>query len=748
MMKRKTFTAAILAAAMIFGGAATGGAALAANSYVNICATAEEGTWTPSVVGGSLDERVPFGTGNGNWGDAEKFGTKLIEDPSMGVNRGEYEILVGGGWGQRYAFNYAFDLTDFEIVLDMTNAASDSQLALIFGVQPGVYVGAENGGFAVKILKHGGQYGFVVSNEAHVATIPAMTPAPAAIPWDAQNSGYVFEAADGILKIKFVQYAAGSDFTMQINDGDYYTIPIDEVTGTLGEELDNIYLSLGCISDGDEVIRVKSLKEGNVNAYEESVKKIVEALNAYAEAAGGDLSTAAAVIAAEELGDSVDFGALRSNDVAYWTPTLAEAEQKIADAKAALDVADKIELLEYDIGKLSEAAKAADSNDSIAAADEIAAVIENTDLALLEGAELGEHEADYNAALEAYDAALAELETARENVVLAYLEAYEKQAESVSSIADINKLTDYRNEIYVNLQKLDEATRAEVSLRLVDLQEKIAGYSKLDGWNKGDSVAVYNDGEKFEYSATNGSGSALSYGKKLMANQFSMSLRITEGEPGVGWFAFSLTKNQDRFYVCTDSNDDEQVAKMQENPGIVFMFELQGGNRLCVTVYLIKSTHTSFYSAMRGSMVFSYKLGDTFNIRIQAEDDANSTYANIFFNDQKFDGTNIKNSELKSTLGTDFMGYLSFCEDRGGFSAAIDTINGYNASDADLTEVPDLPGGDRPSEPGDSSDSSSESTTPPESTGEGSGCGSAAGIGALAAFPAALAIAFGKRKKH
>ena len=59
MMKRKTFTAAILAAAMIFGGAATGGAALAANSYVNICATAEEGAWTPSVVGGSLDERVP-----------------------------------------------------------------------------------------------------------------------------------------------------------------------------------------------------------------------------------------------------------------------------------------------------------------------------------------------------------------------------------------------------------------------------------------------------------------------------------------------------------------------------------------------------------------------------------------------------------------------------------------------------------------------------------------------------------------
>ena len=748
-MKHKTIVAGILALTMALGGIIISGVGMEPAQSAGISATAENGLWQPSVVAGVFDERVPFGTAKGNWGDAQKFGTKLIEDASMGINRGEYEILVGGGWGQRYTFNYGVDLTDFEIVLDMNNVVSDSQLALIFGIQPGVYVGAENGGFALKILKHESQYGVVVSSQEHVATIPTMTPAPSAIPWDGQNSGYVFDVADGILKIKLTQYAEGTDFTLQINDGDYYTIPVKEVTGILGEDLKNIYLSLGCISDGNEVIRVKSLNDGNVKEYEKSAATIIAALNAYVEAAEGDLSTAEAIVAAENLGESVAFDALRSNDVAYWQPVFAAAGEKIAEAKKALGAEGKISILEEDIKKLIAATESADSNESIAEADEIVSIIETVDFALLDGVDFGEYEAAYQEAMADYQAALEQLETARKNVVLAYLSDYEEQAKSVSSIADINLLTDYRNAIYVNLQKLDEQTRAEVSLQLVELQETIAAYGVLDGWTKESSVAIYNDGTKFEYSAMAGSGSTLSYNEKLMANQFSVTFRITEGGPADGWVALSLTKEKERFYVCTDSTNDEQVAQMQANPGIVLLLELQGGNRMTITVYLIKATHTSFYSASRGSMVIDYTVGEELNIRIQAEDDANSTYANIFFNDQKFTGTNIKNSEIKSSLGTDFKGYFSICEDRGGLNVAVDSINGHDASGADIAEVPELPTQQEPVDSSGDNSSESSSSSQDGSSGNGKkGCGSVAGLSALAVIPVAAAIIFGKKKRN
>ncbi|MDY2851663.1 MAG: hypothetical protein SOV55_06050, partial [Candidatus Borkfalkiaceae bacterium] len=238
---------------------------------------------------------------------------------------------------------------------------------------------------------------------------------------------------------------------------------------------------------------------------------------------------------------------------------------------------------------------------------------------------------------------------------------------------------------------------------------------ELPGWSKSENELTFNGGKFFEFSSVANAGST-TYEKPFKVNDISFEISTTGKE---GWIAVSLSRKAEPFHY--NNSSDAGIEEMQSNPSLVLMFTRLGGNKISMEVLLIKSTHTSFFSASRGTTVINYSDGDTLKIVIKAKDDVNSSYADIYVNGEKFTGTPIKNSELKGAVGSEFKGYLSIVK-LGKMSMRVDKINDQDATSDKITEVSQ---GSGDSSGGDSSSGASDtSSSQSSSSGGKKGCGS------------------------
>ncbi len=705
--------------------------------------------WQPVVKGGVLDERVPFGHNGGSNGDAAIFGSELIEVPEAGENRGWYELQLAGGWGSRYTFDYGIDVRDAGITLDLSHVNNDGYVGLILGAGKGNYFNAEYGGFGIKIHVHNDQYGIVISNVIHRTTIESIVPAPAPLPWDSGNTGYVVTAEDGIVELSFRQT---SDDTVTIAaNGNAYSVPTEEFTKVLGDDISDIYLMAGSFGDTKEIVRM-TLTDAKTKAYEKELPGYVQTVVAY-ETAAEDLTDAQKILAAEKAGRAVAVSGMRNYDLAYYKARLTAAADKIAAAREKLPAGEKITVFANDVKELNGMISSAKSNEDIALADKTAEEIAEKDVAEIEKVLTEDLKAKFGETKTGYEQALASLEEARKKVVLGYLAVYEEKIGKVSSAADVFALGECRDAINENLKKLSSADKSEIGLKLVEHAETLAKLTSLEGWTTSDGSVIYTDGSSVELlgkTAFNDlsetrNGSTLTYSEKVKANRFSTEIAITAQSMKLfeNWIGISITRNADNFYYATDAANEEIVGRLQSNPGIAITLEKRAGNKLYAEVFMIKTTNTSIYSASRGQMLIDYREGDPLKIRIEAADDENATYSRIYFNDVSFSGTPIKNSEIKVALGG-YEGYLSFSFANPGSSIRVDKINGAKAAD---------PSGSDPGEP-DSSEPISGSQTSETPDGGSSGKKSCRSALSGEMIPALLALAFffpalaGKRREN
>lgn len=733
MSKRFKFGAMLLALALIFAAVKLPAAAV----------RAEEAT----VVKGVLDDRVPFGHGSGNYGKKEEFGSALIE--GVTPNRGDWQLSVAGTWGNRYTFDYAVDLDGFNIVLDLSRMNTDgSQIALIFGAKAGAYLNEENGGLGLKIISHNSVYGIVLSNQDHVRSIQTMEPAPAPLTWDSQNSGYSIETTDDILDISFKKVAP--DYTLTVNENSY-KVPVSELTAILGNDLENIYVSIGSVSDATEIVTVKKFEDRYGKAYDATVPAIREAILAYETATKGDLSSTDKIVEAEALRDATGYYNLRRHDQVYYSNIMSQSLARTEAARDSLAPSGKVQLYKGDVEKLVEMTDAASDNASLAAVEEFAAKVEQKDKQVLSSAGLsGDDLAKFNETNAAYEEAVVGIETARKRIVLAYVAEYESVAADITDVVEIRELGSYKDAINVNLQKLGSEDKAEIGLKLIEVQEKIDKLSTLEGWNKGAKALTYSDGKSFGYASTDGSGAnnapedrsqgGMTFGTKVKGNSFSMDLALTSYDYS-SWTVISITKLDNNFFHA--DRNDEEIEIMQSNPGLIIFIEARPGDKICVEILFMKATHTSYFSASRGQMVLDYKFGDPLNVTVSAKDDANSTYAYIDINGVRHTCTPIKNSEIKGALGSDLKGYLSLCG-MGNGAIRVDKINGVDAVKFDGTGEVVTPGDSSGNTGSDSgSGSGSEPSDPPKK-----GCGSCkGGLGAEFGLVALAAAVMCKRKR-
>ncbi len=711
--------------------------------------TAYAESWTPTVEGGVLDERVPFGHNGGTNGNAKVFGSKLIPVSEDGVNRGWYELQLAGGWGSRYTFDYQIDVRNADIVLDLTNMNNDGYIGLILGAGKGNYFNAEYGGFGIKICAHNNQFGIVISNVIHQASIETIMPAPQGFPWDSGNTGYVVTAAERILNLSFRQ--SGADEIAITVNGNTYVVPVEEFTKILGNDLSKIYLMAGAFGDAKEIVRIK-LKDANSEAYEKKLPEYVASVTAYETAANADLTKAENILAAESAGRNVAIEGMRNYDLAYYGERLTATSNKVAEARKALSKANLLTVFASDVQSLKTMISSVTDNAGIASAESMAKDIDEKDVAVIENGLTDDLKAKFNQIKTEYENALTLLEQTRKNVVLSYVSVYEQKIKTASSAADVYALVECREAINENLKKLSSSDKSEIGLKLVEYADKLEKITALKGWTKSNGSVVYTDGNTFELfgqTAYNDlteerNGSTLTYSQTVKANKFSIDLNITKQSMALfeNWIGISITRTADNFYYATDATNEDMTAKLQSNPGIAITLEKRAGNKLYVELFMIKTTQTSIYSASRGQMLINFNDGDPLNITIDAEDDVNATYAKVYFNGELFSGTQIKNSEIKGAL-KGFEGYLSFSFANPGSSIKVNKINGAKA--VTPAKANDGSATDDPSS-GSSSNSGQSSEKPDDSSSGKKGCGSnvsADGIALLsvcAAFSTAVVL--------
>ncbi len=701
-------------------------------------AVSAEETWQPSVVKGVLDNFVPVGHYGGSYGNASEYGSKLIPVPERGANRGIWELSLGGGWGSRYSYDYTVDFNDFEITLDFSHVNTDgSQVAIIFGVRIGDYLNVENGGFGVKICRHNNQYGVVISNTDHTRGIEEMSPSPVTLPWDSQNSGYVINSDDGIITVSFKK--TGNDFSVKLN-GNEYAVAASVISDTLGNDLTKVYFAMGSVSDATEIVRVVSVKENNSAEYDKTVPEIAEGIQKYVAAANGELDTPEKILNAETLDENSGYENLLRHDKKYYESAINGAKAKIVNARNSLNTAGKIALLKADTNKLKGMLDGATTNAALASAEAYAAEVKEKDIDGI-GEVSASDKTSFDNAVKAYEEVVATTEVARKRVVSAYVFGYKKLAESIGSVNELKLVEEYRRNINVNLSKLSQQDKNEMVSELVSVQEKVSALGELPGWSKSGNELTFNGGKFFEFSSVANAGST-TYEQPFKVNDISFEISTTGKE---GWIAVSLSRKAEPFHY--NNSSDAGIEEMQSNPSLVLMFTRLGGNKISMEVLLIKSTHTSFFSASRGTTVINYSDGDTLKIVIKAKDDVNSSYADIYVNGEKFTGTPIKNSELKGAVGSEFKGYLSIVK-LGKMSMRVDKINDKDATSDKITEVSQ---GSGDSSGGDSSSGASDtSSSQSSSSGGKKGCGSdISGISCVTGvicILAGIAVAIAKKR--
>ena len=708
---------------------------------------AADAGWEPTVVGGVMDDRVPLGHVGGNNGVESIYGSKLIEIPEAGENRGWYELQLSGGWGSRYTFDYRVNVCDMEMVLDLSKLNGEASLALILGAGKGNYFNAEYGGFGLKIYYNDtnniNSYGLIVSNVTHNTTISTITPAPSYIPWDSNNTGYAVVAPDRTLKISFKQ--TSPDVITMTANGNAYAIPVVEFTKILSDNLDEIYLMVGVMSDSTEIIRM-TLTDSHTKEYESKLADYVSTVTAYEASANADLSVADDLLDAETAGRAVRLDEMRNYDQAYYRERIVAVENKIAAARAAMSVENLVSVFESDVAELKKNIASAKDNDGLAFVENMTEKITTNDIGGIEKKLNGAVDEKFNAAKAEFENVKSLLEKKRKEVVLAYFDLFKAAIGNVSSAADVLKIEECREAINLNINKLSNKDRSEIAGKLAEYADALEELTAHDGWTDSDGSIVYNDGKTLEllgrsaFNDLSGSrnGSTLTLSEKIKANNFSTEILITAQSMKMfeNWIGVSITRKADNFFYATGMKGEDETEKLQSNPGIVMTFEKRAGNKLYVELFMVKVTSQTIYTSTRGQMLIDFKDGDPLRIRIEADDDKNSTYAKAYFNDVLFTGTNIKNSEIKLALGG-YEGYLSYSFANPGSSIRINKVNGTNPVGG---EEPPVIG------PSDSSSSSASSVSDKNSS-EKKGCKSSFGGSGATILLSVIAISSMKKRK-
>ena len=664
-----------------------------------VLAKAETPEWTQTVEAGKIDDRIAYGYGDGNIGSPALFGSKLIEDADMGINRGVMEFVCGKNWGDRYSFQYPMDLRDFKISIDLSNQNDASRMLLFFTHTKGGYAGLGEGKYGdgmvlsfYRGLEEGGlrNWGVIVSNTDHNLSLKTATPdINKALEFDSGSTGITIKQAGGVFDIGFKQETDGGAFILSIGS-QKWSIPYAEFSSVLFD-VSNVYLCLGSMG-ASNCIRINDVSEPKIAEYEKIAQPALANIRDYVDKAAAAGSDESAIKEAVTAFSRVDTSVLRSNDVNYVSKLLASANATLRDGKSSLTADGLKQVALADIANYETLIQRAENNAGLSVADSLREEV-LFDKELLSGLNATDALNEVDAAFTVADG---KMETRLLEVIGGYVTEFETAANAINSSATLVELENVRNEIYIHYGHeaiSGSAGLSAYSARIAAANAKLSQIGELDGWTASDGARIYTaDGKTAEFSSINGmnqslddhSGSTVVRNEKVDVTDFSTTVRLKRRGLAVDremdWVALGVMKNPNNFFINNDVNSEEGAERLQSNLGFFMYLTVLPANKLRVTVFILKSSSVALYDGTRGDMIIDYTEGSDLNIKIYAENKDRNTYADIFFNGVKYTGNNVRASELRGVFGDSYEGNFMLTHARSYYDVTMTDFNGKDLS--------------------------------------------------------------------
>ncbi len=589
-------------------------------------------------------------------------------------------------YGTRGTFNHKVDLTDFSFTADVGGMTPDTTLLFMFATSSaGGYVGNNGAEFAIEIMASStipGNYQVIVGNsKEHNVAYPELIASN-------DNTYQGVPVAPEDKKIDFAMKLDGENLLFNI-EGQEFTMPYSSLTATLSDPTSCHMMVGGMNGTAPQTVYFENLMDKNMKAYYAAggtYETLVAQVEAYTQAASGDLSTADTIKEAIDLNRALNRNGLLYGDLYLHREALDAADQKVNAAIVSLGDA-IIDIYEEDIAAYEAAVGTLTQIEQIDAALS-ARTIAYAGISVLESMDnLTEEGQGKVAALkERVQAADIPFGAAAKTYLEGQVETFGSAAAAVSDVESFLAARQAKGAIRTDLFAVLNPTDVETIQASIDRHQAVLDEFRTsdlsENWDTG-SYYLFSEEESF---GMYGSGTMAYTKGKVDVTNFEIKLNFAELDLNTAgaWYSVGIMEKPEQFKVVDDMS-------VQENKGLFFLLVPQS-NKILVETYLITITSGRFFDGkILEILEVPYTAGQELTMRLFSYEKTlagNTTeYMNISFNDVRLE-TTITVPQIKTALGIDgegnplpaaeaTKGYLVLATN-GSFGANISSINEGN----------------------------------------------------------------------
>ena len=594
-------------------------------------------------------------------------GSKRVSERSVMVNQ-------ISNWGARGSLvNRTYDISSFEVSIDLTQVIGKNTLIMTFGSKEGSYPTDSAHQLNFDFVSDSSditKFLITCSNDksAHNTSIPGFSDGQT---WadDANFTGVTTTAPDHIVTIR-VEKTTEMNSTIYVNEVGYLVNNTDLYKNFVDSM--NSYITIGTINKPNAEVAYQINYVGDASDlvyYGENgnFTKVKEGIASINNNKADLFQTIEGVLEAKETFDALPYKDLYLHDRNYFKSDYNQLKKEINAKLDEKGTEVYIKVFEKNVTDLEALLPESNTEDGIQAAIAKRNEAEES-LKSIDATTLGSLQTTYDDLVARFETAKTTIKTNAPIVYRIKLDAFKTAVDNLASIQDMKNAFELKANLLNNLlSEMDEDQANALNAELDAANTILMGKTQLTKGNftQGASAYAYaseNDelgmllvGNSMGIAKNEGSGLFLEEG--LTANNFTMEMNISNLPVASGsWMTFGLMEKPELFVFA-------ESAETQNNKGIFFLLTRKNSTTISIQSFMISLTSNRFYDGALGQLLeIPFNENITFSIKEVKKTIAGveDSYVDIRFNDQALDQEIIKASKLKTVYGKALKGYLMF----------------------------------------------------------------------------------------
>ncbi len=594
-------------------------------------------------------------------------GSKRVSERSVMVNQ-------ISNWGARGSLvNRTYDISSFEVSIDLTQVIGKNTLIMTFGSKEGSYPTDPAHQLNFDFVSDSSditKFLITCSNDksAHNTSIPGFSDGQT---WadDANFTGVTTTAPDHIVTIR-VEKTTEMNSTIYVNEVGYLVNNTDLYKNFVDSM--NSYITVGTINKPNAEVAYQINYVGDASDlvyYGENgnFTKVKEGIASINNNKADLFQTIEGVLEAKETFDALPYKDLYLHDRNYFKSDYNQLKNEINAKLDEKGAEVYIKVFEKNVVDLEALLPESNTEAGIQAAIAKRNEAEES-LKSIDATTLGSLQTTYDDLVARFETAKTTIKTNAPIVYRIKLDAFKTAVDNLASIQDMKNAFELKANLLNNLlSEMDEDQANALNAELDAANTILMGKTQLTKGNftQGASAYAYaseNDelgmllvGNSMGIAKTEGSGLFLE--EELTANNFTMEMNISNLPVASGsWMTFGLMEKPELFVFA-------ESAETQNNKGIFFLLTRKNSTTISIQSFMISLTSNRFYDGALGQLLeIPFNENITFSIKEVKKTIAGveDSYVDIRFNDQALDQEIIKASKLKTVYGKALKGYLMF----------------------------------------------------------------------------------------